>query len=130
MPIQPPARAFWLALAAALALWSTASAEEILSGEAADLIESAKREDNERAAALYDRDAALEHFERAAKLAPASVRNQYGLGLFWARDGEAARARSHFERAVALPCSHNTERLFCDFMKQTARREIARLAAK
>jgi tetratricopeptide (TPR) repeat protein len=79
---------------------------------------------------VHDRDGALEHFERAAQLAPASVRNQYGLAVFWARDGDAARARTHYERVVSKPCTANTERLFCDFMKQTAQRELARLAAK
>ena len=79
---------------------------------------------------VHDRDAALEHFERAAQLAPASVRNQYCLAVFWARDGDAARARAHYERVVAASCTAHTERLFCDFMKQTARRELARLAAK
>jgi len=79
---------------------------------------------------VYDRDAALEHFERTAQLAPGSVRNQYGLAVFWARDGDTARAHTHFERVVAQPCSRNTERLFCDFMKQTARRELARLPAR
>jgi len=79
---------------------------------------------------VYDRDAALEHFEHAAQLSPDSLRNQYGLAVFWARDGDAARARTHFERVVAKPCTANTERLFCDFMKQTARRELARLAAQ
>jgi tetratricopeptide (TPR) repeat protein len=79
---------------------------------------------------IHDRDAALAHFERAAKLAPASVRNQYGLAVFWARDGDAARARSHFERVLSMPCSAATERLFCDFMKETARRELTRLAAR
>jgi hypothetical protein len=79
---------------------------------------------------VYDRDAALEHFERAAQIAPGSVRNQYGLAVFWARDGDAARARTHFARVVSQPCSANTERLFCDFMKQTARRELARLPAR
>jgi tetratricopeptide (TPR) repeat protein len=77
---------------------------------------------------IHDRDAALEHFERAAKLAPESVRNQYGLAVFWARDGDAARARGYFERAVAMPCTANTEKLFCDWMKRTSREELARLA--
>lgn len=78
---------------------------------------------------VHDRDAALEHFERAAKLAPESVRNQYGLAVFWARDGDAARARTHFARAVSLPCTRNTEKLLCDWIKQTSKRELARLAA-
>jgi tetratricopeptide (TPR) repeat protein len=79
---------------------------------------------------VYDRDAALEHFERAAKLAPESVRNQYGLAVFWARDGDAARARGYFERAVAIPCTPHTEKLLCDWIKQTSKRELARLAAR
>jgi tetratricopeptide (TPR) repeat protein len=79
---------------------------------------------------IHDRDAALDQFERAAQLAPGSVRNQYGLAVFWARDGDTARARKHFERVVSQPCTANTERLFCDFMKQTARRELARLPAR
>jgi len=79
---------------------------------------------------IHDRDAALEQFEKAAKLAPDSVRNHYGLAVFWARDGDASRARTHFERTVALPCTPRTERLFCDFMKQTAQRELARLASR
>jgi len=80
---------------------------------------------------VHDRDAALEQFERAAKLAPGSVRNQYGLAVFWARDGDAARARSYFERAVAMPCNPlTTERLLCNWIKATSRRELAKLAAK
>ena len=79
---------------------------------------------------VHDRDAALENFERAAQIAPGSVRNQYGLAVFWARDGDAARARTCFEHVLSQPCSANTERLFCDFMKQTARRELARLPAR
>jgi len=79
---------------------------------------------------VYDRARSLEQFERAAQIAPGSVRNQYGLAVFWARDGDAARARTHFERVVSQPCTPNTERLFCDFMKQTARRELARLPAR
>lgn len=79
---------------------------------------------------IHDRDAALEHFERAAKLAPGSVRNQYGLAVFWARDGDAARARSHFERAASLPCTPHTEKLLCGWIKETSKRELARLAAR
>ena len=79
---------------------------------------------------VHDRDAALEHFERAAQIAPASVRNQYGLGVFWARDGNPARARPYFERAASLPCTANTERLLCDFLHTTAKRELARLPAR
>jgi len=79
---------------------------------------------------VHDRAAALENFERAEQLAPTSVRNQYGLAVFWARDGDAARARAHFTRVVDTPCSAKTERLFCDFMKETARRELARLPAR
>ena len=79
---------------------------------------------------IHDRDAALEHFERAAKLAPDSVRNQYGLAVFWARDGDAARSRAHFERVVSLPCTPHAERLLCGWMKETSKRELARLAAR
>lgn len=79
---------------------------------------------------VHDRDAALEHFERAAQLAPESLRNQYGLAVFWARDGDASRARAHFERVASKPCTAHTERLFCAFMKQTARSELARLAVR
>ena len=71
---------------------------------------------------VHDRDAALEHFERAEKIAPESVRNQYGLAVFWARDGDAPRARSYFERAVSLPCTPHTEKLLCDWIKQTSKR--------
>jgi len=80
---------------------------------------------------VHDRDAALAQFERAAKLAPGSVRNQYGLAVFWARDGDAARARSYFERAVSMPCNaRTTERLLCDWIKATAKGELAKLAGK
>jgi tetratricopeptide (TPR) repeat protein len=68
-----------------------------------------------------DRDAALEHYERAAELAPDSVRCQYGLGVYWAREGDEKRAHSYFSRVVERPCSEHSERLFCDFMKRTAR---------
>jgi tetratricopeptide (TPR) repeat protein len=79
---------------------------------------------------VHDRDAALEHFERAEQLAPDSVRNLYGFAVFWARDGDPAKARRYFERVVAQPCTPHTERLLCDWMKQTAKRELARLPAK
>jgi tetratricopeptide (TPR) repeat protein len=77
---------------------------------------------------IGDRDQALSHYERAEKLAPGSVRNLYGLGVFWARDGDAARARRYFERAIAVPCTAHTEKLFCDWMKRTSREQLARLA--
>ena len=76
---------------------------------------------------IADDDDAREHYERAAALAPASVRNQYGLGVYWARDGDAARARRHFERAVEMPCTENTERLFCDWLKETSKTALAEL---
>jgi hypothetical protein len=79
---------------------------------------------------VHDRDAALAEFQRAEKLAPASLRNAYAFGVFWARDGDEAKARGYFERVVAQPCTANTERLFCAWMKQTAKRELARLPAK
>jgi hypothetical protein len=79
---------------------------------------------------VHDRDAALAQFERAAQLAPRSVRNQYGLGVFWARDGDPAKARPFFERAATLPCSPHTERLICSWIQETAKRELARTAAR
>jgi len=78
---------------------------------------------------VHDRAAALTQFERAAHLAPNSVRNQYGLAVFWARDGDAARARPYFERAVAMPCSPHSERLLCNWIKATSKRELARRTA-
>ncbi len=77
---------------------------------------------------IGDDDAALEHFEQAARLAPDSVRNQYGLGVYWARDGDEARARRHFQHAVDMPCTKHSERLVCDWMKRTAREELDKLA--
>jgi hypothetical protein len=79
---------------------------------------------------VHDRDAALAQFQQAEKLAPASLRNAYAFGVFWARDGDQAKARRYFERVAGEPCTPNTERLFCDWMKQTAKRELARLPAK
>ena len=75
-----------------------------------------------------DSDAALSHFEKAAGYSPKSVRNQYGLGVYWAREGDAAKARPHFQRVAELPCRPTTERLFCGFMKQAARDAMASLA--
>jgi tetratricopeptide (TPR) repeat protein len=79
---------------------------------------------------VHDRDAALAQFQQAEKIAPASLRNAYAFGVFWARDGDPAQARRYFARVVGEPCTPNTERLFCDWMKQTAKRELARLPAK
>jgi Tfp pilus assembly protein PilF len=79
---------------------------------------------------VYDRDASLAQFQQAEKLAPDSVRNLYGFGVFWARDGDAAQARRYFTRVVSQPCTPRTERLFCDFMKSTAKRELAKLPAQ
>jgi tetratricopeptide (TPR) repeat protein len=79
---------------------------------------------------VHDRNAALAHFERAEKLAPDSLRNLYGLAVFWARDGDPVRARRYFERIVTQPCTPHTERLFCDWLKQTSKRELARLPVK
>jgi tetratricopeptide (TPR) repeat protein len=76
---------------------------------------------------IGDADAALAHYRRAEELSPASVRNQYGLGVYWARRRAAERAREHFERAVALPCTVHTERLFCDWMKGESTRVLATL---
>lgn len=73
---------------------------------------------------IGDGDSARSHFERAAELAPASVRNHYGLGVYWARQGDEARARAHFERSRDLPCTQGSERLFCEWMKQQSRRAL------
>ena len=74
-----------------------------------------------------DSDAALEHFEKAATYSPTSVRNQYGLGVYWAREGNAAKARPYLDRVARLPCRPSTERLFCDWMKQAAKDAVASL---
>ena len=79
---------------------------------------------------VYDRDEALANFQKAEKLAPDSVRNLYGFAVFWARDGDAAQARRYFTRVSSQPCTPHTERLFCDFMKSTAKRELAKLPAQ
>jgi hypothetical protein len=72
-----------------------------------------------------DGDAALVHYERAAELSPASVRNQYGLGVYWARQGQPERARGYLERVRSLSCTEHTERLFCAWMKGEAQRALA-----
>jgi tetratricopeptide (TPR) repeat protein len=73
---------------------------------------------------IGDADEALRHYERAAELSPDSVRNQYGLAVHYAREGDAERARSHFGRVISLPCKDGSEALFCDFMKREARRAL------
>ncbi len=78
---------------------------------------------------IGDDDQALEHFDRAARLAPESVRNQYGLAVYWAREGDEARARRHFQHVVDRPCTKHSERLVCDWMKQTAKQELAKLGS-
>jgi len=75
-----------------------------------------------------DDDAALEHYERALELAPGSVRNHYGLGVYWARNADPRRARPYFERAEAMPCGPTSERLFCDWIKAESRRVLESLA--
>jgi tetratricopeptide (TPR) repeat protein len=65
---------------------------------------------------------ALAHYERAAALSPNSARNQYGLGVYWAREGRRERARPHFDRVVGQPCTEGTERLFCGWMKEESGR--------
>ncbi|MGH0033536.1 MAG: hypothetical protein ACQGVK_00770 [Myxococcota bacterium] len=72
---------------------------------------------------------ALEHYERAARRAPGSVRNQFSLGVYWARRDEAAKAAACFERAIAMPCVAGTETLICDWIKTEARESLAELAA-
>jgi len=79
---------------------------------------------------VSDMDEARVHFTKAAELAPSSARNEYGLAVYWAREGDASRARTHFEKAVAMPCTANSERLFCDFIKQTSKRELGRLGSR
>ncbi len=79
---------------------------------------------------VSDMDQARVHFEQAAKRAPRSARNQYGYAVYWAREGDDARAREHFEKAVATPCTVNAERLFCDFIKKTSKRELTRLGSR
>lgn len=71
---------------------------------------------------IGDADESLRHYERAAGLSPESVRNQYGLAVYWARQGDAKRARGHFDRVLSMPCTAGSERIFCDFMKREARR--------
>jgi tetratricopeptide (TPR) repeat protein len=75
-----------------------------------------------------DDDDALVHFEKALGRAPESVRNHYGLGVYWTRQGEAALARPHFEAAITQPCTENDERLFCAFMKREAKSALRTLS--
>jgi tetratricopeptide (TPR) repeat protein len=77
-----------------------------------------------------DDDAALEHYEKATSLAPESVRNQYSLGVYWARQDDAARARPHFDRALRMPCTPHAERLFCDWIKETTKGVLAGLGSR
>lgn len=72
-----------------------------------------------------DRDQALAHYRSAESVSPDSLRNQYGLGVYFAREGEWERARRHFERVVREPCAGTSEELFCDWMKQEAARVLA-----
>ena len=76
-----------------------------------------------------DADEALRHYRRAAELSPSSLRNQYGLAVHWAREGQIERARGRFERVVAQPCTEHSERLFCGWMKAEARRALRDLPA-
>lgn len=74
-----------------------------------------------------DEQQALKHYQSAERLVPDSVRIQYSLGVYWAREGEPARARTHLESVIEWPCTGNSERLLCDFMKREARRALASL---
>jgi len=76
-----------------------------------------------------DDDAALAHYERALERSPQSVRNHYGLGVYWARENDVSRARLHLERAASLPCTAHSERLFCAWMKDESRRALEAIAA-
>ncbi|MFQ5416232.1 MAG: hypothetical protein ACE5FL_04185 [Myxococcota bacterium] len=73
---------------------------------------------------IRDMDEARARFERAARLAPESVRNRYGLAVFSARDGDTDTAREHFEQVLAMPCDEKTDALICDFMMEEARRAL------
>jgi tetratricopeptide (TPR) repeat protein len=75
-----------------------------------------------------DDDDAHAHFEKAIERAPESVRNQYGLGIYWVRQGDEPRARPYFEKANSRPCTANDERLFCDFMKAESRSALGALS--
>jgi tetratricopeptide (TPR) repeat protein len=76
-----------------------------------------------------DADEALRHYRRAADLQPASLRNQYGLAVHWAREGELPRARGHYERVLEGPCTDGSERLFCGWLKAESQRALRALAA-
>lgn len=76
---------------------------------------------------VRDLDAARDGYERAAALAPASARNQYLLGVYFARAGEPEQARAHLQRAAAMPCTEHSERLFCGWIGQESQRAISGL---
>jgi tetratricopeptide (TPR) repeat protein len=77
---------------------------------------------------IRDMDDALVHYEKAVEIGPTSLRNRYGLGVYWSREGDNERARRDFERSLAMPCDNDFDRLFCDFMKSESRRALAKLA--
>jgi len=79
---------------------------------------------------LRNLDRSLSYYERAAELAPDSLRNQFGLGVYWARRDEPARARPYFERVVAGPCLAGTESLVCDWLEREARRALEQIRAR
>ena len=78
---------------------------------------------------VSDDAASREHYAKAVALAPDSVRNRYGLGVYWARRGDAERARPEFERAVALPCVARTDRILCAFLKRTSKEVLSSLGS-
>ncbi|MCG8590299.1 MAG: hypothetical protein MJE66_13490 [Proteobacteria bacterium] len=77
---------------------------------------------------VRDLDRAERHFTRAAELSPRSARNQYGLGLYWARRGDPKRAQPHFERAAAGPCTRGSERFVCTWIATESRRVLGEIA--
>jgi hypothetical protein len=77
---------------------------------------------------IRDLNESRERYERAARIAPESVRNRYGLAVFSARDGDTETARQQFEEVLAMPCIMDTDTLLCDFMTREARRALGALA--
>lgn len=79
---------------------------------------------------LSDDDESLSHYEKAVKLAPQSVRNQYYRGLRAYVDEDWATAKTHWTRAKDQKCGLKSELDFCWRLKKEAEKGLAAVANK
>jgi tetratricopeptide (TPR) repeat protein len=79
---------------------------------------------------MSDAKKSREHFEKAAELAPSSLRNKHYVALQNFKDGRLDEAKAGWQAVLDGRCKSGSEVDFCGFVKKQAKEGLAAIAKK